>query len=724
MLRTPTRLALVFAALACAHCGDDGSSPTPPADAGTDAAQDAAVDGADDVSPDAQLDVGGDVIADVGPDADVGEDVDAGTDAVADADAVEDTEVDTGPAMASIGGTNEGTEYPAELALWVDGEEVERLIAEPGVAFAFSDEVAVGTAFEVTVTTHPIGHFCAVEASSETVTEDVAVTVACEFATDVETNIWGRADGEIFRVIQRYEEFEDGYRVLGYESSAEGADGVSFTADDPDVEGWMQENYFDGLSGGATAYQHIGDDGEPWTDDDAIDRYVWFEEHPNGQRLLELSVTDPGPDGLWRTDDDVPGTGSEHGIVVEGLRDGAYDCWASWEPGADGLLETEDDELQDLYWRPAAYNAVFDAYDREWQIMDGPGDDGEPCTDDDERLGGFGDSTDFESEDGLRRYEFTLEGFREVFLFPDGRTQRSVEYATVGDEIGGPDVDEVTQYSESFIGPLGDLRRARVSGPGEDGEWFTPDDVFERVDNYLLRHPLTGDPSLLVVYAEDAPLRGADGEWGTADDVAVTWAILTESESLQCWVTHASAGADGLWDTTDCGNGATDDTLTSVAWTRIDEQGRPVELCTSTAPGVDGVWATDDDVLSAGSCASREWLDDTRGVWRTYEDAGDDGVPFTEDDEASRTFLVEIDASGGMTLYAEVSGPGADETWYTNDDEVMGEYTRWTRDAFRQVLTTTIYGGAGDDGFWMTEDDVIVRHTVMERVKQAFLMAT
>lgn len=717
MPRTATRIALAAAALAATHCSDDGGTPAFVPDTGVDATADATGDTNPDAAGDTGADAEADAPLDVVSDADTSIDTDP-SDADA-ADGTLDGSGDIGPAFARIGGSTSGTAFPAELALSLDGEQVEVLITDPSEPFMFEAEVELGTPFTVSVLSHPYVHLCEVNAPSETADGDVDVDVTCVAGNRLTASSSQIADGRPYRAIERVEALDGGFRSYSFASWGPGVDDLPFTFDDFEVEGRITDFYFDGFQGAETEFVHAGDDATPWTEDDLIAEYNWFESHESGWRVRAEVVTDAGPDGLWRTDDDVRGPGSERGVVVEGLRDGAIDCAATWDVGLDGVLDTDDDELDEVRWRHTEYNPALDASPSAW-LRVGVGDDDIPCTDDDLE-GELEAPTRFISEDRLRVYILTLEGYRESVFRPDGTIWRAIEYKTDGGDIEGPDVDRVDSYTEYLVTETGDSRRIQVDGAGRDGTWFTADDEVHTADSYSAVVPMTGEFLLFVTYAGEPPLQGTDGAWGTRDDRASRWDIRTESETMQCGVSHTDAGPDGLWDETDCGNGTNDDTIVSVAWNRLDEQGRVIESCTSVGPGDDGIWTTDDDILDRDgeTCSQQTWLDDFRYVRTFLEDVGPDGIPFSDDDTLRLTYLYEVDEYGGNVFEARVEGPGDDETWFTTDDGFT-VINRWTRDRFQQQTSRTIVDGPGPDGVWLTEDDAVSRHDEYERIDRRF----
>lgn len=752
MPRIVKRILLSAVALTAVQCGDDNLPyySGPGADAALDATGDAESDGAADAgsdsddAPDASdgADSEGDVVdaidasdagdaldADDTPDASDAPDAPDGSDA-SDADAAPDTGdadasdggEDVGPAFVRVGGVVNGTTFPVELALAVGGARVEVLIVDGGGPFAFEADVSRGSAFEVEVASHAFNHFCDVDAPASTAVDDVAVAVDCVFGRRLTASTLERDGESEFYAATRVDGFDGGFRTFTYESSGLGGDGVLFTSDDPGVEGGIEDTYFDGLQGGVTRLLHSGADATAWTDDDPIGVYGFFEALPSGLRTRSVAVRDAGPDGVWRTEDDIADSDSTYGAVVEGLQGGAYDCWAAWTFGTDRVADTRDDRLDDHKWRSAEYHAAFDAYPSEWLEMTGVGEDAIPCTDDDTHVP-FEAPTRFVSRDGLRAYDLGPDGYTETTYNAVGAIERVTEFATSG-SIAGPDADVIVAYTDYLTTENGDVREVTAEGPGVDGVWFTWDDDFRSADLARTLDPWTGEHLVSTQYLSGSALPGPDGIWGTRDDNAWLRSLRTRGSSAHCWVSANDPGDDGLWDESDCGNGAIDDRIFSVRWDQLDDMGRAVRTCTSVTPGEDGVWVTEDDQLSVsgGDCILREWIDERRSVWTWFDDPGDDGVPFTEDDTVRYIQLVEVDENGGEIVEAYVNGPGVDGAWFTGDDDVRW-ITRWTRDRFRQDRSWTRITEAGDDGLWWTDDDMVFEWNEYERVDRRYTIA-
>lgn len=703
-MKTSRTAALAFAALACAHCGDDGGpTPFPTTDASTDVSEDAA-DGVGDTGGDV-----GDTDMEVGPDAgDVGLDGDTGGEDVdaTDADAAEDADVDVGPTSVTIGGEMIDTGMAVGLRLVVDGEAAEEIIADPGVPYAFTTPVDVGVPFAVEVSAQPEFLYCEPQPSAETADVGVTVDVRCVAGRPIDTSRWRAIEGTSRGDLQRVELTDDRIRLYIYESNGAGLDDVLFTQDDLGGEGYIYDLSRSGGTDHVTNLLHVGDDGEPWTDDDVVIGYQRYEYEIRNSISLSLVVDGPGVDGTWYTDDDNVNGGSERSVLVEGLgEDGTLECRTEFTPGPDQRFETEDDVLETIWWRSSEWVEELDAYPLAWTQAANPGADGEPCTNDDVSV----DVTfsRLASLDGTRQY--TLDGrvyVEDIFTEPS-LLERSTTYRPTGETLLGPAADPVDGYVVFQTTPFGDRRRLEAEGPGRDLIWFTNDDAFTEAADYVERDPYTGEKLLEVVYETDSDtVQGPDGIWGTRDDDAIVWRNATRSEDLSCWVVQSDRGGDRVWDVTDCGNGATNDTIDWVRWVAFEE-GREAQGCTSTGAGPDDQWATaDDEVGTIRTCSLYEWVSDTHVVLHALRSTGDDALLFTDDDTYGTHALREYDDAGNLVMTATAVDPGDDGVWFTGDDGIFEGYERHEFNALGRPVATTLYF-PGDDGLWFTEDDVV-----------------
>lgn len=313
-----------------------------------------------------------------------------------------------------------------------------------------------------------------------------------------------------------------------------------------------------------------------------VSRYTTMAYTAMGVRRAMADYRDPGPDGMWLTDDDVATRAWSFG--VRDTDDEVENTYAE-DPGADDVFGTSDDVIQS---RTVVSMGRY--RDRETIVYYGPGPDGTWRTSDDVVSL---HSTRLWSEElpvHLLRHDQRQAG-------PDG------SMGTADDVVGG------TSYE---YGEDGRMRSARTYNAGEltaltRYEWpdalvrrtiryaAGPDGVFETADD-----PIAGyteerfDERGLLIAATTVVGAAADGAWFTADD-DVTHRVVHDYDLRGVRFTHSSfdgPGPDGTWGTSD------DQMSWCVEYVR-DLEGRPIAAERYTDPGPDGIWRTSDDVRSS-----------------------------------------------------------------------------------------------------------------------------
>ncbi len=217
-----------------------------------------------------------------------------------------------------------------------------------------------------------------------------------------------------------------------------------------------------------------------------------------------------------------------------------------------------------------------------------------------------------------------------------------------------------------------------IAGP--DKKWFTDDDPVYHYHAY--RYGADGRKLLTICHG-----AGDYGEVCTDDDVQFYLAHSYDMGGMVSSETfHNSAGPDGVWFNDN----------DPVGWEQVFEyegdrkkqylrkkNGETIRLMTYeydgenivkdaeyNAPGPDGVWCTDDDVLEryhrftfdehGRKIKSREYHAHHRG-------SGDDGEWFTEDDIVSSA-MTHLYHHGRAARDIKLIGAGADCKWFTDDD--------------------------------------------------------
>lgn len=295
--------------------------------------------------------------------------------------------------------------------------------------------------------------------------------------------------------------------------------------------------------------------------------------------MARSSVTGPGPDGLWHTEDDVLDRSSERITYV--YDEVGNSCETHYTPGPDQRFDTEDDILDRTVWTRSTYVEAIDAHHYETATTLDVGPDGLPCTDDDS-LTPFR-FWNYESEDRRRTYTRTSP-YIETWLDEANRDVRSIVWNQLVTGFGGPDVDQVLAYTETERSAYGGVRQFRGNGPGRDLIWFNADDDFDISEPFQEFDPVSLDLVTGVTYGTGAALQGGDGVWGTRDDNATLWERRSAGAGYDCLVAHDDRGADLLWDETDCGNGAGDDHIARVDWREFDDAGVASARTASPSP--------------------------------------------------------------------------------------------------------------------------------------------
>lgn len=266
---------------------------------------------------------------------------------------------------------------------------------------------------------------------------------------------------------------------------------------------------------------------------------------------------------------------------------------------------------------------------------------------------------------------------------------------------------------------------------GNDGEWFTADDVlsFEtRIElnnngqkQYSKRYrwDSTSTPSLQryeefqynannqvsvrITYDQwSSNAAGADNVFGTEDDTPANYATFSYENGRQTMQTnYTTSGNDGVWM-------SGDDEIGSIKFMKYDEFGNHTHTYTFNSPGNDGIWDTNDDSMVSGSYLLYDnYHQLTHAV--DVSGKGDDGEYYTADDTVIfyDSWEIEDFVNSAGYWYDEA---GSDATWFTSDD-VVTAVKSYEYNANRQ---RTLYhrDSAGNDGQFQTADDSILSVTI------------
>lgn len=255
-------------------------------------------------------------------------------------------------------------------------------------------------------------------------------------------------------------------------------------------------------------YDGIGDDGLWYTADDTISMIIqWFDDDTV---VTSEVLTDPGEDGVWFTGDEGASYTFENSFYENGFR--AFR--RGYSTGADGVPRTADDE-QTSYYRHV--------YEDDWlvgllHVID-PG----------------GDML-FETDDDVGTY-------REFIRDELGLVVQINRYEQVNASTLERDPSKLDGYA-LYIFDQDNISTAvhSFNDPGNDGDWYTGDDV----QSSLARYERTASDLLLRVSVYNA---GDDNAFGSGDDEITSMSDreFDDDGILTSYVRYIGPGEDGDW---------------------------------------------------------------------------------------------------------------------------------------------------------------------------------
>lgn len=225
---------------------------------------------------------------------------------------------------------------------------------------------------------------------------------------------------------------------------------------------------------------------------------------------------------------------------------------------------------------------------------------------------------------------------------------KSISYSSAGpDGAWFTNDDAVSSWAKYTYDASGKvIKSVSFNGVGPDGVRFTTDDIVSARTEYTenasgcrtryVTYSATGAVSGWANLSCDSGNRtskavryngaGADGAWMTGDDVIGSVTTYEyNSAGKQIKAISYGPGPDLVLNTPD-------DVIASVYVTKYDSNNLMLRSYTSTNPGLDGIWDTQDDTLSA--FWSRYDNDAFNRLSRSisYSGVGADGIQFTSDD--------------------------------------------------------------------------------------------
>lgn len=326
------------------------------------------------------------------------------------------------------------------------------------------------------------------------------------------------------------------------------------------------------------------------------------------------------------------------------------------DPGPDDLLNTADDFIAEYTVAPNGSRGVAYSFNH-------PGPDNIWYTEDDAsgRVA-LGRAVNFPYSDTLLEYEGASEGA--ILVLPCLDPGSDDMPFTADDQPGCTAGYQVVVLD-------GEDNRGQVvtyDAAGPDGLWFTADD---RVKNYtLLTYNGTGVGVASVVYNG----KGSDNLWFTEDDAVQlhTLTQLGDDYKPRYTATYNAYGGDSNWFTAD-------DVVQSWTYYGYDAEGNNILVATHTNKRNDGLWFTADDTASAIISLKDENGHPMISAQITSGGMGPDGIWLSGDEVLQGYSLSKYNSAGLQTQMAQISGKGADNLWFTSDDE-LSPSNYWVRE--------------------------------------------
>jgi hypothetical protein len=617
----------------------------------------------------------------------------------ADVDTVSITcsDIVVGPTTYSISGTVSGASGSVAWELSKDGVFFNDGGTTNG-AVTFTDAMASGSAWAVTINTPPAGQTCSLSNGSGTLSGHVSnVAITCE--DDVVTppptpgealydfsglNLDPELPAGFTPIAPQASPIDPSSNIASLYAQLAAQQQEAIFAPIPDELTRTVDNITTGDSYQITettaTYDWLrvtkvsmGADAVADTSDDFI---MSYSISPFGYLGVSYGFDHPGQDGVWYTEDDIAASSNGGAVVIsqesplefEGASEGAILSIPCLSSGPDGIVFTEDD-----------YPGCSQGY--QVIVIDGEGNRGQVVT---YKYSGA-DEVWFTSDDVVNSY---------VTVTTDISIPQTVT-AVYEDE--GPDGfwftddDVVDTHVQQLLGDnYQPLYAANYTLAGSDATWFTADDYANGYSYY----GYNDDGDLLII----ANHRGAgfDGEWFTADDFASGVLSLTketDAGTISITATVNGIGPDGKWL-------SGDDNIYGYSYRMYDDANRELERADFSSKGADGLWFTSDDLPNYNYNYWKYERDAEGRVLKQfyYDPARDPNAPAFSDSQIYRYKVYSADFS--ISVDVGTTAFGNDNVPLTVDDTLPWPYWVATETGYDQ------YNQPGPDAEWFTGDDV------------------
>jgi len=286
---------------------------------------------------------------------------------------------------------------------------------------------------------------------------------------------------------------------------------------------------------------------------------------------------------------------------------------------------------------------------------------------------GFGEDEQWLTDDDiiseLSKVETSNDGKKTDTLFISAGID--AEWLTEDDEIFSYTVMIPTLYENGER----EEKTFHYSGAGKDAQWYTDDDVL--ADYEVIKF---GNADQLIEWSFGFS-EGEDGIMNTSDDVASEYSfrnqILSENPETEIQsILRTHAGIDGIYNTNDDTSQMTTRQSIKVKLSAFGYE--PLHIFEKLYqyyddPGLDGEWATDDDIL--GSKATTEILDEQpSGFSRlniNWASGANEFLGDTDDVvESYHKEIVSIDEEKSISTTVYYNNKGADAVWFSGDDGI------------------------------------------------------
>jgi hypothetical protein len=393
-------------------------------------------------------------------------------------------------------------------------------------------------------------------------------------------------------------------------------DKLKIDPDNDEIIGYAVPEYSkDGTMSKYTEYYSSGKDGIWFNNDDDIHEMNIYNK--TGDLVETYTFNNPGPDGIYNTQDDVYNSYAVHlfdknGREVEYIEGNSAGNDGIWLTGDDGFSALHAYEFEnklltkEIQYADANLISCYYIYnynnnskvDTEWKYK-GPGSDKKWFSEDDEL------ETEttyiYDKSGNILREAVGHDKYGNVSYWyfysynPENKIIERIEYNKEGpDNTWFTDDDIVSSRAIYEYNMEGQPTLTVFSNsPGEDDIWFNSDDD---IHSYIAQEYTKSTETYSYYYRQEKS-AGPDGLWFTADDVP--WykifirynVVRNVKKDQEIYIVSYGAGKDKIWFTED------DVKLNSYMRNRFDRFGNPLGTTYYNGPGRDGIWMTDDDVI-------------------------------------------------------------------------------------------------------------------------------